>query len=105
MALDVSFSSLFDVRRVEGEELGVDLDGLGVDQAAEVAQEGIVRLGHGLRGRRGRRHALLQDLQALVQVVLQMEIVKISNKGASINNVFSMRGTGYPKTRFSKEDC
>ena len=44
MALDVSPSSLFDVWRVEGEELGVDLDGLGVDQAAEVAQEGVVGL-------------------------------------------------------------
>ena len=45
MALDVSPSSLFDVWRVEGEELGVDLDGLGVDQAAgQVAQEGVVWL-------------------------------------------------------------
>lgn len=77
MAIDVSSHSLFDVWRVEGEELGVDLDGLGVDQAAEVAQEGVVRLGHWLRGRRGRWHALLQDLEALVQVVLQMKIVKI----------------------------
>ena len=73
MAIDVSSHSLFDVWRVEGEELGVDLDGLGVDQAAgQVAQEGVVRLlGHGRRGRRGRRNALLQDLEALVQVVLQ----------------------------------
>ena len=107
MALDVSISSLFDVRRVEGEELGVDLDGLGVDQAAQVAQEGVVWLGNWLRGWCGRRHALLQDLEALVQVVLQMEIVNISNiafEEASINNIFSMRGTGYPKTRFSKDE-
>ena len=107
MALDVSISSLFDVGRVEGEELGVDLDGLGVDQAAQVAQEGVVWLGNWLRGWCGRWYALLQDLEALVQVVLQMEIVNISNiafEEASMNNIFSMRGTGYPKTRFSKED-
>ena len=52
---------LLDVERVERQQLRVQLDGLGVDQV-EVGRD------HRLRGR---RVALLYNLQALVQVILK----------------------------------
>ena len=56
---------------MEGEQFGVDLDRLGVDQAAEMAQESPVPDGR-LRDRLWRgRATLLQDLETLVQVILE----------------------------------
>ena len=57
---------------MEGEQFGVDLDRLGVDQAAEMAEESPVpdgRLGDRLWWRG--RTTLLQDLETLVQVILE----------------------------------
>ena len=72
----IGSSSLFDVWRMEGEQFGVDLDGLGVDEAAEVAQEGAVPDSRGRLGDRLGRgwDTLLQDLETLIQVILEIGI-------------------------------
>ena len=70
--------SLFYVGWMQGrEEFGVDLNRLGVDEAAEMAQEAAVteasvRLCGGGGDWRGGRTTLLQDLETLVQVILEM---------------------------------
>ena len=57
---------------MEGEQFGVDLDRLGVHEAAQMAQEAAVPEGRRLGERLRWRNTLLQDLETLVKVVLEM---------------------------------